>query len=274
MNKSILTPKEIAELAIDVGVKRSKLSLTQLILLGIFAGSFIAFGGVGYLIVTQTMVSVDPGVAKFLGAAVFPVGLMLVVLAGGELFTGNCLMTIALVDRKIKLKDVLRNWTVVYFANFVGALIIAYICAKTGIISGAVKDGVFSIVKGKLSADFIDILLKGILCNVLVCLAVWLTFGAQDSIGKIFSSWFPIMLFVILGFDHCIANMLYFTAAKFSGYSVTFGEIFVKNLIPATIGNIIGGGVVVSLGYYYSYIRVRGEEKVKNSIRLKEHMAK
>lgn len=273
MNKSILAPKEIAEFAVDVGVNRAKLSLRQLILLGIFGGSFIAFGGVGYLIVTQNIMSVDPGVAKFLGGVVFPVGLMLITLAGGELFTGNCLMFISLLDKKIKLKDIVRNLTVIYFSNFVGALIIAYICAKTGVISGAVKDGVFSIVEAKLSSDFIDILLKGILCNVLVCLGIWISYGAKDSTGKIFTSWFPIMLFVVLGFDHSIANMLYFTAAKFAGYSVTFGEIFAKNLIPATIGNVIGGAAV-SIGYYYSHIWVKSEEKVSKKITLQERIAK
>ncbi|MFA5524295.1 MAG: formate/nitrite transporter family protein [Tissierellales bacterium] len=256
MSKLFLAPGEIAESTINIGVKKANNSSINMLVLGILAGLYIAFGGHADITIMQTFSNIDPGLAKFLGAAVFPVGLLLVIVAGAELFTGNCLMTMALSDKKITIKQLLKNWVLVYLGNFIGSIILA----AAVVFVGSYKTGspmaetAFSIATAKMTASVAQIIVKGIFCNILVCLAVWMSFGAQDITSKAVAVWFPVMTFVMVGFEHSIANMFFLPLAKFAGYNVSWAQMLLHNIIPATIGNIIGGAVIVSLLYYLVYI--------------------
>ncbi|HHW01259.1 MAG TPA: formate/nitrite transporter family protein [Thermoanaerobacterales bacterium] len=254
MQKNFLTPAEIAEATINTGVKKANLSALQMILLGFFAGTFIAFGANADIIIMQTFKNIDVGLMKFLGAAVFPVGLMLVVIAGAELFTGNNLMTLALFDKKITLMQLLKNWLLVYIGNFLGSVFLAYMVSASGLLTGPAADTAMNIARAKLSLDFASAFLRGIGCNMLVVLAVWLATSAQDVISKILSCWFPIMLFVLSGFEHSIANMFFLPVARFLGLQVSWGKIWLENLLPVTFGNIVGGAFIVPAVYYLCYI--------------------
>ena len=254
MDKRFLTPKEIAQATIDAGVGKAKLSITQMMLLGIFAGVFIGFGGQAAITISQTYGAIDVGMSKFLFAAVFPVGLMLVVICGAELFTGNNLMIMGCVNGNYSTKDLLRNWVTVYFANFVGSVILAILVANSGLMTGAAAEKAISVANAKVAIPFGAAVIRGILCNIVVVLAVWMATGARDVISKIFACWFPIMLFVLCGFEHSVANMYFAPLGMFLGAPVTWGQIWINNLLPVTIGNIIGGAFVVGLSYLVVYI--------------------
>ncbi|MGI6777532.1 MAG: formate/nitrite transporter family protein [Acetivibrionales bacterium] len=274
MEKAFLTPKEIAEATINAGVTKSKLPISKMFLLGILAGIFIAFGGFASQMISHSIEST--GVAKFAGAAVFPVGLMLVVMAGAELFTGNNLMTLALYEKKITMQGLLKNWLVVYIGNFVGSIVFALIILGTGLLdTSGMKLGAAAVNAAyqKVTIGFGPAILRGILCNIAVVLAVWIATSAKDIVGKIWACWFPIMLFVLSGFEHSIANM-YFVAIGVLAkgqyaekvaelYNVSAGQLssldwgsmWSGNLIPVTIGNIIGGAIIVSFVYWFVYIK-------------------
>lgn len=256
MSKSFLAPNEIAESTINVGIKKANNSTINMLILGILAGLYVAFGGHADITIMQTFSKIDLGLAKFLGAAVFPVGLLLVLVAGAELFTGNCLMTMALSDKKITLKQMLKNWSLVYFGNFIGSIIFAAALVYVGAYKAGtpMTETAFSIATGKMTASVGQIIVKGIFCNILVCLAVWMSFGAQDISSKAVAIWFPVMTFVMVGFEHSVANMFFLPLAKFAGYDITWGQMLFHSIIPATIGNIIGGAVIVALLYYVVYI--------------------
>jgi len=198
----------------------------------------------------------NPGLQKFIFAAVFPVGLMLVVIAGAELFTGNAATCIpAALSGRITWRAVLRNWALSYVGNFAGSLAVAYFLTfLTGLL---LKDpwlsSIVGIAEGKVSQDFVVLLLKGIGCNWLVCLAVWLAVSADDVAGKILAIWFPIMAFVAIGFEHSVANMYFIPAGMIYGASVSWGQFLFNNLLPVTIGNVIGGTVFVGVVYWYLY---------------------
>ncbi|SHH17755.1 formate/nitrite transporter family protein [Tepidibacter thalassicus] len=266
MEKRYLLPREVAEATVNSGVVKANLSISRLILLGIFAGIFISFGAYGDIVVMQSLKNIDIGIMKFMGAFVFPVGLMLVVIAGAELFTGNNLMTLALMDGKITLRGLLKNWVFVYIGNFIGSILIVIVIFKAGLLKDRAADLSIAIAKGKLGLTFEVAFLRAVLCNIIVVLAVWMATAAQDIVSKIFACWFPIMLFVLSGYEHSIANMFFIPMGKLLGLSVTWGEIFIKNLIPVTIGNIVGGGLIVPLVYYICYIKpFKEKEKVNIS---------
>lgn len=278
MSKTFLAPGEIAETTINIGIKKANNSTTNMLILGILAGLYIAFGGHADIVIMQTFSKIDPGLAKFLGAAVFPVGLLLVIVAGAELFTGNCLMTMALSDKKITLNQMLKNWSLVYIGNFIGSIILAAALVYVGAYKAGspMTETLFSIATGKMAASVGQIIVKAIFCNILVCLAVWMSFGAQDISSKAVAIWFPVMTFVMVGFEHSIANMFFLPLAKFAGFDVSWGQMLLHNIIPATIGNIIGGAVVVALLYYVVYIlpqrKTEAKEKVETNIRTKAPM--
>lgn len=268
MSKAFLAPGEIAEATITIGVKKANHSTINMIILGILAGLYIGFGGHADITIMQTFSKIDVGVSKFLGGAVFPIGLLLVIVAGAELFTGNCLMTMALVDKKISMKQMLKNWGLVYLGNFIGSIILA----AALVFVGAYKPGTpmaetaFSIATGKMTASVAQIIVKGIFANILVCLAVWMSFGAQDIASKAIAIWFPVMTFVMVGFEHSIANMFFLPLAKFIGFDVSWAQMWLHNIIPSTIGNIIGGAIIVSLLYYVVYIKPQRETTTKSKL--------
>ena len=263
MEKQMLSPKEIAETMIGVGTKKAKGKTSHLLLLGVMAGMFIAFGAVGAIVMGAKVQ--DPGLSKLLGAAVFPVGLMLVIMAGAELFTGNNLMTIGLLKKEYDMKALLRNWGLVYVGNFVGSIVVAVLIKSTGLFTGPVGDKAMAIASAKVNIiaqyGFTGVLSRAILCNIIVVLAVWLAIGAKDTTGRIFACWFPIMLFVLSGYEHSIANMFFIPVGMFAGANITWSQIWLNNLIPVTIGNVIGGAVIVPVIYYWIYLKEDSKEK-------------
>ncbi len=248
------TPAEILQIWIGNGVKKANLPVFKMILLGMAAGVYIGFGAHVFLLATAAAESVfEAGIAKLVGAALFPVGLMLVVLCGGELFTGNNLLTLALMDKKITPAQLLRSWGVVYLGNFLGSVLLALLLANSGLYGGAAGERAIAVAAAKTGAPFLQMVIRGILCNILVVLAVWFQAGAKDMAGKIFAIWFPIMMFVFAGFEHSVANMTYIPLGMFLGAEVSVGQLLIGNLLPVTIGNLIGGAVIVPVWYYFSF---------------------
>lgn len=266
------SPAAVAEaIATKVGVAKANAPFFNLLILGIFAGVYIGFGAA-----LATLVSHDAsqyiglGLAKFFAGAVFSVGLMLVVIAGSELFTGNNLIMVSVLSGDTKMSKMLRNWGIVYFANFLGALLLVGIMYGTGLWKGGnmgVGVKALAIANAKVNIPFGEALFRGIGCNWLVCLAVWMMISSRTVVGKIFAAFFPIMAFVALGFEHSVANMYFIPMGLFlKGGAVaakagldlanlTWGAFFVKNLIPVTIGNIIGGSIFVAALYWSVYLR-------------------
>ncbi len=269
------SPSEIADSAISIGVRKANLSTSAKFLLGILAGAFIAFGAQAANLVTHTIT--DSASAKLTAGLIFPAGLIMVIMAGAELFTGNCLMIISFAERRITLAKLLWSWLVVYAGNLFGSLIVAYLVSLSGQwnMTGGLLGGLtLKTATAKISLSFTEALTLGILCNWLVCLAVWMSFGAKDGVSKAACIFFPIWVFIASGFEHSIANMYYIPAgiiAKFSPLyvskalglgasqagidSLNVVRMFTRNLIPVTIGNIIGGCMFVGLAYWFVYLR-------------------
>ena len=223
----MLTPTEITATTIKTGKVKASLPWWKMILLGIFAGMFIALAGVG-----ATFGNLYGG--KIAGACIFTAGLAMVVVAGSELFTGNNLMVMALFDRKIKLHQLLKIWLLVFFGNFLGALLVASIATVSGTFD-SVADTVVATATAKVNLGFFEALLKGIMCNFLVCIAVWMATAASTVTGKIAAVFLPIMLFVLCGFEHSIADMFYFALA---GLFNTRALVFILLVL---LGNSLGG---------------------------------
>ena len=225
-----------------------------LLLSGVFAGAFIAFGAFGSQIVNTSVA--DPGLGRMIGSLVFPVGLTMVLCVGCELFTGNSLLFLPFLQKKITAKEMLRNWGLVYLGNFIGSLLIACLVVFSGLpsmFSGALKETMIAAAVSKSSLSFSAALLRGILCNILVCLAVWVSFGAEEQAGKIMGLYLPTMLFVLCGFEHSIANMYFIPAGMMAGGAVSMSGFLLNNLLPVTLGNMIGGSLMTALGLYVLY---------------------
>jgi len=280
--KNYLTPAEIAEATVDAGIKKANLSIIKMIVLGILAGAFIAFASEGSNMAAFNLFA-NPetyGLGKCIAGSIFGTGLMLVVVAGGELFTGNTLIVMSVLDRKTKLSAMLKNWFFVYIGNFIGSVFIAYMMVNSGLFSSGanVLGGVtIKIASYKVGLTFTQGFYLGIMCNWLVCLAVWMNYGAKDMVGKLFACFFPIWLFITSGFEHSVANMYYIPAgilakanpawAEASHVSaevlakLNWGTFITKNLVPVTLGNIVGGGFFVGAIYWFSYLKKKSAKK-------------
>ena len=253
-------PAQIAVLVEQGGVAKVRLSAVQTATLGTLAGAFIAFGAMFYtLTVTGSDLGFGPG--RLLGGVAFSLGLILVLVGGAELFTGNNLIVMAWAERKVTGRELLRNWVLVYLANFVGALgtvALFYLAGALELSGGAVAQSAARIAETKLNLDFSTAFFRGVLCNALVCLAVWLSFAARDVAGKILAIIFPISAFVALGFEHSVANMYLIPIgmlANGGGFDVA---ALLGNLVPVTLGNIVGGSGLVALTYWLVYLRRPG----------------
>ena len=255
------SPKAIVEAVSTAGCAKADLSLSKQSTLGFLAGAFIAIGGLLAIVVgrgSPELMKANPGLAKFIFGAVFPVGLMLVVIAGAELFTGNTAVIMpACLSKAARWKGLFRNWVVVYLSNFVGSIFVALFLAYwSGIVKGGdLGKAAAAIAEAKVNLGWWQVFLRGIGCNWLVCLAVWLAVASDDIIGKIWGIWFPIMAFVTLGFEHSVANMFFIPLGMFNGANVTIGQFLWNNLVPATLGNIIGGAGLVGGLYWWIYGR-------------------
>ena len=277
MQSNFLSPAEVAELVVGVGQRKAEMSVTNQLILGVMAGAFIAFGAAGSCVAVHTVESA--GVAKALAGALFAAGLIMVVVAGGELFTGNSLMLMAMAEGRISPWQLLRSWLVVYAGNFAGALLTAgLVClsGQWGMSGGLLGASVIKTAAGKTALSFQNAFFLGVLCNWLVCLAVWMSFAARDIAGKVLVIFFPIWIFVTSGFEHSVANMYYIPAgilaaadpalaerAASVGLSpealanLNWGAMLQANLLPVTLGNVVGGGVLVALAYWFVYRRAK-----------------
>lgn len=268
MEKLTLTPKEAVEAYISGAKDKVKTPLSKLLIKAIFAGMMIAFGAAGSQVASHTVSGV--GFARLVAGIVFPMGLMMVVLTGAELFTGDCLMGMAAVRKEIKWSQMLRVMTIAYIGNFIGALIIVGLVSLSGQLNysdGMLAAYTIKTAVTKSSMSFLAAFASGILCNILVCAAVFLALSAKEVTGKLFACFFIIMLFVVSGYEHCVANMFYipmgivtklnesYSALAMSAYGFTpeqlsalnIGNMFLKNLLPVTLGNIVGGMFVFGI---------------------------
>ena len=277
-----LLPREIALKAEAIGVQKTRLDFLSLVALAVLAGAFI---GLGAMFATTVLAGADGalpfGVSRLLSGVVFCLGLILVVVGGAELFTGNNLMVMAWAAGKVSPREMLRAWAIVYVGNFIGAVGTAgivflsgqYLCGK-----GSVAGVALTIATNKVSLSFEHGLFLGILCNVLVCLAVWLAYGARTTADKIMAIVFPVSAFVVAGFEHSVANMYFIPLGLFikawapaamwtqiGATSVNYAALtwagLVDNHIPVTLGNIIGGGGLVGVVYWFVYLRKRAPAK-------------
>ena len=242
-----------------------------MIFMGVMAGGFIAFGGEASNVAAHAITNV--GLARVVAGLIFPVGLMMIVLVGGELFTGNCLLIMDIMDKKVTVAQVIRNLVVVYFSNMLGAFIVTALTfwsRQFNYSSGLLGAYTIKVAVGKCSLDFFPAFCSGILCNILVCIAILMAGTAKDIIGKLFAILFPILAFVTSGFEHCVANMFYIPAGILAAtnpdyvrmaeeaYGLTADQIhsalsfsgYLSNLGPVTLGNIIGGMVCVGIVFY------------------------
>lgn len=257
------TPQQIADIAIETGAKKAVLRTPAILILGFLAGAFIALGFLLDIHVS-TMIPADwASLGNLLGAAVFPLGLILVVLAGGELLTGNMMtLPMALFAGRIGVAQLARNWLLVTVANLLGALFVAYCFGHVvGLTEGPYLAKTLAIANAKVGASFEQAFISAIGCNWLVCLAVWLSYASKDVTGKVLGMWFPVMAFVAIGFQHIVANMFVIPAAIFAG-ALSWSQ-FVDNFVPVFLGNAVGGAVFVGLAYYVSFSGAGGMGAVK-----------
>jgi formate transporter len=272
-----LVPKEMARKAEQVGVAKVSTGPFRVFALAVLAGAFIAMGAVfATTVTTGAAGNMTFGLSKLLGGFVFCLGLILVIGAGAELFTGNNLIVMAWADRKVSTTRLLGNWVIVYAGNFVGAILTAwgmFLSQQYTFAQGAVGLNALNIANGKMQYEFLQAIVLGIFCNALVCLAVWLAMGGRSVTDKILAIIFPITAFVAAGFEHSVANMYFVPIGLFikagagaefwatigtstADYvDLTWANFLLANLLPVTIGNIIGGALMVGLVYWFIYLR-------------------
>lgn len=265
-------PKIIAEsVAQSVGVSKANSPWFSLFVLGVLAGAYIGFGALFSASVTfDISPALGAGLKKLIAGATFSIGLMLVVIAGAELFTGNSLMVSSVMIGEVTWGRVLGKWVIVYAANFIGSVLLALLFYFSGLWKaggGALGESAVKVAHAKVHLDFMEAFVRGIGCNWLVCLAVWMALASRQVVSKLFAIFFPIMGFVAIGFEHCVANMYFIPAGIFlSGWAgvspagidpggLSWAGFVINNLIPVTLGNTIGGVVFVGLGYWGAYLR-------------------
>lgn len=258
------TPAEVTRAAVESGTAKAALPADKVLVSGFLAGAYIAFGSLVAITTTSGLkVAIWGSLPTLFTGMVFTVGLILVVIAGSDLLTGNmATVTIATLRGKVSVAGLTKNLTLVLVGNLIGSLVVAYLLAyKTGVIPGHHSGGIIyerlaAIVKGKaVTETHLQQFLRAIGCNWLVCLAVWLAFAAEDVAGKILGIFFPILVFVAIGFDHVVANMFFLPLGLFAGVPGVTDGLVAANLFFALIGNLVGGAVFVAGAYYYLYLK-------------------
>ncbi|TBW40320.1 formate/nitrite transporter family protein [Siculibacillus lacustris] len=264
------SPAEIQEKVEKLGVKKARMPFLASFMLAVVAGGSIALGGMFFVIILADA-TLGFAFQRLFGGIVFALGLALVMIGGAELFTGNCLIVMAWINRQIRTGEVLRNWTVIWLGNLVGALamvVMVFMAHHTEMNGGAVGAAVLKLAISKITPDTVTIFFKGILCNILVCLGVWLAYAGRSVADKMAGMVLPVAAFVAAGFEHCVANMYFLPLAYVlveTGHvpagldvsAITLSGI-VHNLIPATLGNIVGGAGGVGLVYWIIYRKALG----------------
>ncbi len=278
-----LLPHQITEKADNVAYSKATKAFLSAFYLAVTAGMFISLAFIFYVTVTTGSQDLAWGIKNFIGGLAFSLGLLLVVVVGGELFTSNTLTLIAKASQRITSAQMLKNWLVVYFGNYIGATFLVFLVFFAGLYNadnGQWGLTALQIVQHKLHHSFTEAVALGILCNIMVCLAIWMAFGARSVTDKMFAVLLPVAMFVSSGFEHCIANMFmvptgiliqHFAPAEFwlsIGHNasefadITTMNFIINNLIPVTIGNIIGGGVIVGLMHWMIYLRPAQKNKI------------
>jgi len=265
-------PKEIAARIESAGVSKSTTDPLRVFALAILAGVFIALGSTFFTVVTYDSSLINAGVLRLIGGLVFCLGLVLIVVAGAELFTGNNLIVMAYVEKKVTLKQLLANWGIVFVGNFIGALgimVLIFLSGHWNIDGGAVGAKAIAIANAKVNLTWMEAFSRGMLCNILVCLAIWLCFAGRTVVDKVLAILFPITAFVALGFEHSVANMYFIPAGLLLQQQPEFVQLvpslnldnltttnfLLNNLLPVTLGNLVGGSVFVGLFYWFIYLR-------------------
>ncbi|MFK5969618.1 MAG: formate/nitrite transporter family protein [Candidatus Marithrix sp.] len=277
MAKNFLTPAETAQSFIAVGDYKTKMPVTKILVSSFLAGAYIAFAAQLMTTVTHDMAGYfGVGFSSFIGGSVFGIALVLVLVAGSDLFTGNTLLSMGWLNNNLTTTQVLNNWFLVYVGNFIGALFLLWMMFSSDIWSGhgnEIGAHAVAIAYKKTHLTFMEAFTRGIGCNWLVCLAVVIVAAGQDTMGKIIGAWFPVMAFIASGFEHCVANMFIIPAGLVAKLnpgvaevvaanhptwdlnSLNFYSFFVNNLVPVTLGNIFSGAVLVGGVYWFLYIK-------------------
>jgi formate/nitrite transporter len=251
------SPRDVAERVRGVCVTKARLPLLTLWLLSMLAGAFIGLGALSATLVMSDAATLGFAASRLLAGLVFSLGLILVVVAGAELFTGNNLLAMAWADGCLTTGDVLRNWAVTCAGNFVGAAglaLLVWLSGHASLNGGAVARTAIDIATAKAALPLAEAFFRGVLCNVLVCMAVWMAMAGRSVVDKAVAIVFPISAFVAAGFEHSIANMYLFPLAMLLGAPLGWGD-FARNLAPVIAGNLVGGSVLVALVYWVIYIR-------------------
>lgn len=271
----ILSPSYIVDYVNDAAMSKAALRPPRLLVMSILGGMYIALGGLLALVVAGGATGLlleNPGLDKLLFGALFPVGFIAVVLTGADLFTSNCAtQMVPLFRKQIGLVGVFRVWGLSYFGNMLGAVFAAWAFAyMTGLLhmSHPWAPYIFKLAEHKLDSPFVVVFMKGILANMLVCLAAWQGYSAKDTLGRMVGIWAPVMTFVALGMEHSIANLFFIPAAMMGGLHATVGEFIINNLIPATLGNIVGGAIFIGLPYAWLYSETDGKVEQRADVDL------
>lgn len=249
----MLSAKEVALQACHIGTKKVNTAGYKVVLSAFFAGLFIAYGYYTYVVLASG--TIDPMIGKFLGALLFPVGIILIVMTGVDLFTGNTLIAMGYRNKMYKFQLVAKNLFFVYLGNFIGAIFFAVLLYHSNIVSDYGIEFVHKLVRAKTSLTFTEALIRGILCNIIVSVTVYASYASKSVQGKFLILYLPIVLFVITGFEHSVANMFILPFGYLVDSGISLYDIFIKNLIPVTIGNIIGGSVIVAIGYNSLFVQ-------------------
>lgn len=281
-DKKMLAPAEIAEYTINTGVAKVNRSNSKVLVSAFLAGAYIAFGALGSVAASYNLLA-NPatyGLGKALAGLMFPAGLIFVLLAGADLFTGNILIALAAFQKKVTWGQAAKNWALVWLGNLLGAIVVAWMVGQAGVFdwsNGLYGGVVLKTAIGKVGIEFMPALISGILCNWVVCVTVWITYASKDVAGKVLTGFIGIFLFVCTGFEHCVANMGYLFAAFFTkanpmyleaahktaadAASINFKGMFINNLLPVTIGNILGGLVFVAGLYFFLFVNKEDAKK-------------
>lgn len=281
------SPADVADRLQSIGVAKARMSFSKTIMLGLLAGAFISLGAMYYTVV-MTEPSASWGASKMLGGIAFSLGFILVVIAGAELFTGNNLIVMAWANNLISVTEILRNWLLVYVSNAVGALLTLWMISLSGFLDNhhyQVGVTAINIALHKVDHTLVEGFFLGVFCNALVCLASWMTYAARSVTDKILSILMPISAFVAMGFEHCIANMFMIPLGMIAAMNesiVNAGEFtqeqlallssngFFNNVIPVTLGNIVGGAGLVAFTYYFIYLREKSGKKGSDLLPFEE----
>ncbi len=285
-DKKMLTPAEIAEYTVETGIKKANTPNKKVLASAFLAGAYIAFGALGSVGAAYNLLA-NPetyGLGKMVAGLMFPAGLMFVLIAGADLFTGNILITLAALQKKVTWSQTFKNWALVWLGNLLGGMTVAGLVSLSGVFdwtSGLYGAVILKTAVGKVGISWVAAIASGILCNWLVCATVWMTYGAKDVTGKLLCGFFGIFLFVCTGFEHSVANMAYFFGALFNKVNPMYLEaahktaadmdvlnlssIFMNNLIPVTIGNILGGMIFIAGIYNFIFLSKSESNEVSNS---------